>query len=163
MKKMKRMLCVVAVIALLLSITTAVSAAMPTGASITLEQEGSNHTDDWVISNTLYRHVKGTADTHTYSIESINTSYTLDTSEIQDAYVEDVVDKFEDEGYQSSVSVPRSGYVTIPAVAVSGAYVLHLIYTHANVKWNVKIGSATIDEGEIIGAPISLSVTPVLQ
>lgn len=162
MKRMKRMLCMVAVIALLLTMTNVVSAATPTGASIALEELG-RYTKDDVISSVLYRHVKGTADTHTYSIESINTGYTLNTSQISETYREDVVAKLKEEGYKSSVSVPRSGNVTIPATAASGAYVMHLIYTYATVQWTAKIGSAKLAEESVSGVPISLTVTPVLQ
>lgn len=161
MKRMKRMLCMVAVVALLLTMTTAVSAAT-TGASIALEELG-RYTKDDVISNVLYRHVKGTADTHAYSIESINSGYTLNTSQISETYREDVVNKLEEEGYETSVSVSRSGYVTIPATAVSGSYVMHLIYTYATVKWEAKIGTATVEQDTASGVPISLIVTPVLQ
>lgn len=166
MKRMKRMLCMVAVIALLLTMTTAVSAATLEFANITVSvTHNSTGNEKFDANCVLQKHVKGIADTVSYTVAASNAYRELNTSAINTSYLSYVLAAYDEvPGYYRRVSVPASGTVTIPAVAADGVYNVQASYTYGKATWEVVPKSAgDVEVGVISRAPMSMSMIAVMM
>lgn len=166
MKRTKRILCMMAVVALLLSMTTAASAAtlpFEDGAvSISVTTVEIFETS-YAVDGALYMHIKGVTDTIPYSLAASEATRELDTTELNQDFQSYILTTYAREGFKRSVSVVANGSFTIPASTPNGAYAVVLSYTYGTATWNVIENSQRVDSGYIDEAPKSLSIFLELQ
>ena len=165
MKRIKRMLCVLAVIALFSTMaTTALVATLTFSEVVVSVTKNSTKTDTLQVNDGLVAHFQGIADTVPYTLATSDASHTLDTSYLNSSnYTPQILTTYEQEGFKRSVAVNTSGNVVIPAFSASGMYVLMLSYTYGTATWEVMKDSAYIESGYIAEAPISMGIAAVMQ
>ena len=156
----------VAVIALLFTMTTAVSAATLEFANITVSVTPSSSTGKETIDAqcVFQKHAYGYADTVSYSLAASDAHRELNTN-LETDYLSYVLLTYDEvSGYHRSVAVPANGTVTIPTAYASGVYKIQATYTYGKPTWEVIQNSngAVLEVGLISKAPISMSMSAVL-
>lgn len=107
------------------------------------------------LSQGLTVHETGTATRVDYSVAK--QVYEFETSVFPALFRDQLLEAYTLEGFVEELTIPaQSSYMTVTASSPSGAYSVVLQYTSGDGRWEVAPqGSAAVDGGDIVSAPMS--------